>query len=84
MGEDIQREQDEIHTALKEVLHLQEGEILTGWVVCFETMGLDGVRSAGHLYGPEGQTPWGATGLIEWAKTRSIPEGSETDEDDED
>jgi hypothetical protein len=69
------REQEEIHTAIQESLKLPEGEILTGWIICYETVGLDNERTAGHVYGPAGMTTWAAMGLIEWAKSRSLPGG---------
>jgi hypothetical protein len=73
-------EQELVHEAIVEVLELREGHTLTGWVVCYETLGPDGATAAGHLYGPAGMTDWRALGLCEWAARFTI--GSD-DEDDE-
>lgn len=80
MNEEEKREQEEIHTALSTSLKLPEGEILTGWIVAYETMGLNDERAAGHVYGPSGMTTWRALGLIEWARVQSLP-GSLEDDD---
>ena len=66
-----ERHQEVIHEALAE-LELEPGELLTGWVVLYETRDTDGGASAGHFYGPEGMTPWRALGLVEWAARHTI------------
>lgn len=83
MDESEKREQEEIHTALQEILKLEEDQLLTGWIVIYEAMGMDNERVAGHVYGPSGMTTWGALGLVEWAKTRTLPESSELDDEKE-
>lgn len=78
------RMQEDIHTALEELLDLADGDVLVGWVICYEGMGTDNLRRAGHMYGPSTQTDWGALGLIEWVRRVSmlLPE-DDTDEGDD-
>ena len=78
---DESKEQERIHTVLEENIDLEPGQILTGWVVLYEAMGLDNERVAGHIYRPSSMTTWGALGLIEWARTKSIPESGEKEEE---
>lgn len=69
-------DQEHIHEALTEALPLEDGQLLTGWVVIWEaTTGDD--REAGHFYGPEGMTSWRALGLTEWAGRHTLVPGEE-------
>ncbi len=47
MTEDEQQ-QDAIHNALAAVLPLDDGEVLTGWVVLHETQRVDGLAYCGR------------------------------------
>lgn len=71
-----------IHAALAETIPLDDGEILTGWIVVYETASSEDVPNAGHLYGPPGMTTWRAMGLIEWARSRTLPESADLDDDE--
>ena len=65
-------EQRRMHAALEDALGLGEDEVLTGWVVLYETANVDGRGSAGHCYGPEGMSTWRALGLCEWASRYTL------------
>lgn len=61
--------QGAIHDALANVLPLDEGEILVGWCVTYETVrDADERPQAGQVYGPGGMTTWRVLGLLEWAR----------------
>lgn len=70
-------DQQKIHEAIEEFLRekgdLKEDQLLSGWVVCFETTSL-GSSSAfsGHFYGPQEMTTWRALGLLEWSRRFSL------------
>lgn len=83
MNESEQRDQEKIHSALVDVLNLDDGEMLAGWIVVFETVTADDVQNAGHVYGPAAMTTWRAMGLVEWARSRTLPESADLEEDDE-
>lgn len=80
MSEYDRREQEAIHEALSELIP-DEGEILTGWIVIYETADADGEAHAGHAYGPPGMTTWRALGLVEWARTQTLPDAINGGED---
>lgn len=75
-------EQEALHQALIEALDLLEGEVLTGWIVVYETLTNEGGANCGHFYGPETMTTWRAMGLVEWARMRTLPSSVDVDEDD--
>lgn len=52
---------------LSSLLDLNDDEILTGWVICYETAQVDDRRNVGYLIAP-GDTEWKAMGLLEWVK----------------
>lgn len=61
--------QGRIHEALARELDLEDGQLLTGWVVVFETTSVSSsAATAGHFYGPEGMTTWRSLGLLEWSR----------------
>ena len=63
-----ERHQENIHRALDETLpELEDDEVLTGWLVVYESQTADGTAVAGHVYGPTGMTTWRALGLAQWA-----------------
>lgn len=72
-------EQDNVHAAIESTLELEDGEILTGWVVCYETTTMEGESNAGHLYGPQSMTSWRALGLLEWVRMLTIPSSLQDD-----
>jgi hypothetical protein len=75
--------QESLHDKLVEALELDEGEVLTGWIVAYETRTGD-EEFAGHFYGPDSMTSWHALGLLEWARTVSVPRSlDDNDEEDE-
>lgn len=76
-------EDELVHEALEGVLDLK-GRMLTGWVLCYETLGPDGIGTAGHHYGPEGMSDWRALGLLEWARNFTIPRNANMDAEDDD
>lgn len=78
-----QRDQEKIHTALTELLPLDEGEMLAGWIVVYETATVDDQANAGHVYGPAAMTTWRAMGLVEWARSRTLPESVDLEEGDD-
>lgn len=59
---------DALSAAMREAGLLGDGDFLTGWAVSFEYVGPNAYSAAGNLYGPAGQTSWGAIGLLEWAR----------------
>ena len=68
-----QRLHEAIETALHDAEELDEGEVLTGWIVIHETATLSSGKSAsGHFYGPREMTTWRALGLIEWARRHTL------------
>ena len=83
MDESEKREQEEIHAVLQEALKLPEGEILTGWIISYETIKTGDVRAAGHVYGPSGMTAWTALGLIEWTRQVTLPESTQIEDDND-
>lgn len=80
MTEDEKHEQEAIHHALASTLPLDDGELLAGWIVIYETVSADDDRGkSGHVYGPLSMTTWRALGLIEWARRFCL----RPDEDDD-
>lgn len=82
MNESEARDQERIHGALDELLGLEEGEMLAGWIIVYETVKADDVPNAGHVYGPAGMTTWRAMGLVEWARSRTLPESTDLEDDE--
>lgn len=69
MTDEEVRDQQAIHDALEGVLPLDDGHVLTGWVVLWETTTMgDENGIAGSFYGPRGMTTWRSLGLIEWVR----------------
>lgn len=83
MSVDEERDQEEIHTALGQLLPLEDGEVLAGWIVIYETATADDRPNAGHVYGPAAMTTWRAMGLVEWARARTLPESIDLETDEE-
>lgn len=82
MSESEERGQREIHAALADLLPLADGEMLTGWIIVYETLSADDSPQAGHVYGPAAMTTWRAMGLIEWARSRTLPESTDVGDDE--
>jgi len=74
-------EQEAIHEVLAGCLPLEEGDVLAGWVVVYETVTTSERGTSGHVYGPSSMTTWRALGLIEWARRFCL--GPDNDEDDD-
>jgi hypothetical protein len=75
-------QQEAIHQALEGTLPLEDDQVLTGWVVLFETQVAGERPTAGHVYGPAGMTTWRAVGLVEFCKYRSIFDLTSNEDDD--
>lgn len=80
--------QQKLHEAITETLtergDLPEGQLLAGWVLCYETVSMsEKAAVAGHIYGPREMTVWRALGLVEWASRYSLGPGESDDEDDD-
>lgn len=79
-----QHRQEQFHQALTRVMNeegmIDEGELLTGWVIVYETNDLGDNAHCGHFYGPVGTTTWKAMGLLEWARRYTLIPDSSTDE----
>jgi hypothetical protein len=69
---DVDEEQERVHRAIEDALELDDGHVLTGWVLIYETASSDGNALAGHLYGPEGMSTWRALGLTEWVSRYTL------------
>jgi hypothetical protein len=80
VNDDDAREQEAIHEALQAHLDLDEGEVLTGWIVVYEHQTVGDKASAGHAYGPAGMTTWRALGLCEWAARFTLAPDEDDDE----
>lgn len=52
---------------LSSLLDLHGEEILTQFVICYETAEVDGKRNIGFLISP-GSVDWNAVGILEWCK----------------
>jgi hypothetical protein len=84
--EEEERLQQELHDTIERVLRVQgditDQQILTGWVICFETDNLvkREDRCAGTFYGPREMSTWRALGLVEWARRFSLVPGKDDDE----
>lgn len=85
--DDLEQEhQERLHKVIEEILlesgDIKEGQILTGWVVCYEAMHISEASGgfAGSFYGPREMSTWRALGLIEWVRRFSL----RPDDDDED
>ena len=76
-------DQELIHDDLARALGLDEGEVLTGWVIAYEVAQPEGDAYAGHAYGPGGMTSWRALGLLEWVRNVTIPRAVVATQDDE-
>lgn len=77
--------QQRLHEAIEACLadgdDLDDGELLVGWVLIYETtvLGDDERGSCGHFYGPREMTTWRALGLVEWARRFSLVPHDEDD-----
>lgn len=76
--DDSELDREEIHRSLQEFV-LEEGELLTGWIVIYEYQNTDDRPSAGHVYGPEGMTTWRALGLTEWTRRFTLVPDADDD-----
>lgn len=80
-------QQKKLHDAIEEVLiedgELKDGHVLTGWVVCFETMSMSEADDsfAGSFYGPREMSTWRALGLVEWVRRFSLRPGDDDGDD---
>lgn len=79
MTEEDRKQQQAIHDALIAALPLDDGHVLTGWVVLWETTTFESDSGeSGSYYGPRGMTTWRSLGLIEWARRFCLkPDGDE-------
>ena len=80
---DSANEQEIVQIVLEAALHeigmLDDGDVLTGWVICFEKMTADNETFASRVYGPAGMTTWRALGLVEFlSRTDGFVEGAES------
>lgn len=80
MTEHDEEVQQRLHEAIEQALadsdHLDEGEVLTGWIVIHETATLSsGKAGCGHFYGPREMSTWRALGLVEWVKQFCLEPG---------
>lgn len=70
--------------AIEELLRanglVADDAIVAGWVVCFETIGADGDKTAGHLEGPHEMSTWRVMGLMEWVLRYCLGPGPEVDD----
>lgn len=77
-----------IVSALHEVNTVEPGDVITGWVVCYEVMDAAGDMSAARVYGPAGMTTWRAHGLCDYLGAHDgLDDGSiavDLDEQDDD
>ena len=89
MDEKEMKQQQKLHEAIEETLRedgdLKEGHVLSGWVICYESISLDPEEPgfAGSFYGPREMTTWRALGLVEWVRRFSLRPGADLDEDDD-
>lgn len=59
-------DEQRVEDRLGEILDLEDEEILTHWVIAYETKGADGRDNIGYLTSVA-CTPWNASGLMVWA-----------------
>lgn len=83
MNPEQKAKQDRFHQALTQVMNeedmVDDGELLTGWVIVYETTDLGDNAHCGHFYGPAGMTTWKAMGLLEWSRRYTLVPDSEDD-----
>lgn len=61
-----------VEEAMRDLDLIGDDEIITGWVLNFETIRAGGEPCAGHVYGPPNMTAWRAIGLLEWGRATII------------
>jgi hypothetical protein len=71
-----------VDAALRETGIVSDEQLLTGWVLAYETVMADGQPTAGHLHGPAGRTTWNALGLLEWIRRFTLRPDDDEDDDD--
>lgn len=59
---------DRVNDILQELILSEEEAILTGWVIAFEMITVEGKPYSGFFVSPD-TSPWKAFGLLEWAKS---------------
>jgi hypothetical protein len=79
---DEEQNQQQLHEAIESALseagELDEGEVLTGWIVIHETATLSsGKAGCGHFYGPREMTTWRALGLVDWVRNFCLSPGDD-------
>ena len=78
----MKTEQETLHQAISNALPLKEDEVLTGWILVWETVRADEQEQCGHYYGPATMTTWRALGLLEWARRFTLhPDATDGDGD---
>lgn len=78
-GEGVDRQQA-LHEAVETAAALDDGAVLVGWIVLWETATVDGRGECGHMYGPREMSTWRALGLVEWARRFTLHPDLEDDE----
>lgn len=80
MNADERERQAAMTDAVADAAGLDDGQIVTGWLVVYETASVSsGSTSCGHMYGPEGMTTWRALGLAEWSRRFTLVPDPEED-----
>ena len=62
------RAHDVITDLLRDIELLDEGNVLSGFVICFETVNVGGGSSVGWVRAPDDMSSWRAAGLLGWIK----------------
>jgi hypothetical protein len=65
------------HDGLERLLAAEDkldNELLTGWIVVYETAASDDNAGVGYVFGPDEMTDWRALGLVDWARVGLLPE----------
>lgn len=81
MSPEEREQQETIHQALDGCLPLDDGEVLAGWVIVYETVNASEPGYGGHVYGPSSMTTWRALGLVEWARRFCLRPDDDEDDD---
>lgn len=82
-SEEELEQQQKLHSVIEETLQelgdLKEGQLLTGWVICFEAIDMSDETEnfAGSFYGPREMSTWRALGLLEWVRRFSLRPGDD-------
>lgn len=72
----------QIEDSLRAINELDDGSVLTGFVLIYEMATAAEKPSCGYILGPPGMTSWRALGLIEWIRRWTITPGPEVETDD--